>query len=207
MSLTLGIYDIFSYMLPGGLYLFIFFYAFGWVKDIQQAGSGFLEGILFLGSAYVIGVLFDPLAVKMWYYRFFAPRDLHFNALENLKQSNANLDIKFNEKQWAVIMSYITIHDGESSKVERYSTLKIMLRNISFGLLIFSVLQLILFFNNQLNLINIIICISSLLFSVVAGIEARKFDQWAISKTFETFVAQAIDPKSFVKVKTNKRKK
>ena len=207
MSLALGIYDVFSYMIPGGLYLFVFIYAAGWLKTIQQINVGIWQGILFLGVAYITGVLFDPLATKVWYYRFFALKDLHSAMLKKLKQNNPNLEISFDEKQWAVIMSYVAIRDGGEDHVERYSTLKIMLRNISFGLLIFATVQLVQFFVNQYNIWNILICISSFFFSIIAGIESRKFDQWAISKAFETFVAEAIDPKSFVKLKPKKRSK
>jgi len=198
MSLSLGIYDVFSYIIPGSIYLFVFLHLTHWARNFITSPIQLWHGILLVALSYLLGILLDPIAVFMW-YRFFTSKNLHLNELENIKKNNPNLEITFSEKQWAVLMSHSMLHYQNDSHIDRYATLKIMLRNVSFGLVILSGVYLILFFINHYSLINISICIASLLLSIIAGREAQKFDHWMIAKTFENFVAAAIDPKDFVK--------
>lgn len=75
MSISLGIYDIYSYMLPGSVYLLIIFRAFGLFDTIQQIEFDLAQLIAFLVLSFLAGVLFDPIATRFWYYRFFAQKD------------------------------------------------------------------------------------------------------------------------------------
>ena len=168
MSLTLGIYDVFSYMIPGSFYLFVLFHRTGWARNYIQGPIQFGEVILLLGLSYVTGILFDYLAVILW-YRFFAPQNIHLTELERLKQDNPNLNIDFSEKQWPVLMSYTTLHSKENNHVDRYATQKIMLRNISFGLIILSFIYLVLFFTNWYFVIDLMVCLIALFFPLIAG--------------------------------------
>ncbi len=206
MSLTLGIYDVFSYMIPGSFYLFVIFHQVSWARDYLQSPIQAGEIIVFLGLSYVTGIIFDYFAVTLW-YRFFAPKNLRLSELERLKRENPNLVINFSEKQWPVLMSYTTLYGKENNHVDRYASQKILLRNISFGLVVLSCIHLALFFVNQYTAINLTTSLIALLLSIVAGKNAQKFDHWAVSKTFENFVALAIDPKDFVKVKPKNKNK
>jgi hypothetical protein len=206
MSISLGIYDLFSYILPGSVYLFILIRALGFLDEIQRIEFGLAQLFAFFGLAYRVGLLLDPLATKLWYYKFFTSKDLKAKVLDQLKINNPNIEIDFTEKQQGVLLSKIHSNTKEVSAIDRYSTLKIMFRNVSFGLLLLSIVQLILFFLHQFGIIDLVISAISIIFSILAGIEARKFDQWATLRIFETFISLAIEPASLVKVKMSKRK-
>lgn len=207
MSLTLGIYDVFSYMLPGSVYLIIIFHQFNWAKNILQNQIQLGWIVAFLGLSYVTGILFDYLAVVLW-YRFFATKNLHLSELEKFKRNNPNLEIRFTDKQWAVLQSYASLHSNENTHTDRYATQKIMLRNISFGLLILTFIHLFLFFTNQYSELNLIVFLGAFFLSIISGKSAQKFDHWMVSKIYENFAALAIEPKDFVRtiVKSNKPK-
>jgi hypothetical protein len=193
-------------MIPGSFYLFVIFHQTRWAGVFLQSPIQAGEIIIFLGLSYITGIIFDYLAVILW-YRCFAPKNLHLTELERLKQDNPNLYIGFSEKQWPVLMSYTALHGKENNHVDRYATQKIMLRNISFGLIILSCIHLVLFFTNRYFILDLIVCLIALFFSLIAGKSAQKFDHWMVSKIFQNFIASAIDPKNFVKVKPETKKK
>ena len=84
MSIRIGLYDFFSYTLPGVLYSFAVVYFLVAVKIIQVDINTILMAakdqiILLLIFSYLLGMIMDPLS-KPW-YRLFAPVGLEkFNA-------------------------------------------------------------------------------------------------------------------------------
>jgi hypothetical protein len=73
MSITLEIYDVFSYAIPGVLYLFTFNEGLKLLRlpfvDISQSNNGYHFFLLALLS-YLVGHLFDYISHGIWYRRF-----------------------------------------------------------------------------------------------------------------------------------------
>ena len=74
MSITLEIYDVFSYAIPGILYLFTFNEGLRLLRlpfvDISQLNNNY-HLILLVLLSYLVGHLFDYISHYIWYRRFY----------------------------------------------------------------------------------------------------------------------------------------
>ncbi|MEN8447597.1 MAG: hypothetical protein ABG776_21560, partial [Cyanobacteria bacterium J06555_13] len=74
MGISLSLYDFFAHLVPGGVFLSAFLYAFqeSWLRSPAFAALTTAQ-LLCLGlAAYVLGYVIDPLAYR--WYGLFHPR-------------------------------------------------------------------------------------------------------------------------------------
>jgi hypothetical protein len=77
MSITIGIYDFFSYTVPGLIYLLVAYLALNLFSPIHIDLSSFSDALLWGGLvllvllSFLIGHIFDSLSHRLWYRLFY----------------------------------------------------------------------------------------------------------------------------------------
>ena len=141
----IGIYEFFAYTIPGIVYLCTgayFLYVFGRIQiDLQALADWSLATYaLFLLAAYIVGLLMDPVVKKIWYNKFFAPRDTSHKRGDTAEIVYATILNEFSTPKvhpqyWYSVLTYLHKENPETaSSLERFNASRIMLRNISFVL-------------------------------------------------------------------------
>jgi hypothetical protein len=168
MSINLGFYDFFSYLIPGLLYLYTF------NEFLRSIGQGFIKieswfqagqapawymFIPILIGAYLVGHLLDPVAQRLFKILIHIrnPKKAYAKALDNLKTQHPNLNIEFEPKDWALLFSFIRHRNLEMAHIlDKFNADAIMLVNISLGMFALLLIQLGIFFstNSLVHLIN-----------------------------------------------------
>jgi len=168
MSINLGFYDFFSYLIPGLLYLYVFneflrgtgqkFVDIGiWLQSGQAPSLTVFIPIL-IGS-YLVGHLLDPVAQRLFkiFYHIRNPKKVYAQALDDMKAHHPNLDIKFDPKDWNLLLNFIRHRNLEMAHIlDKFNADAIMLVNIALGLFSLTLIQAGMFFssNNWIYLIN-----------------------------------------------------
>ena len=200
MSVQLGIYDFFARIIPGGLYIIIavfFLNEIGLlVVDFYSISLSVIQLLVFTFAAYILGSIMDFLAVKMW-ARFFTPKstiELEWKRFKN----RYNLDAKLRAEDWTILFAYVKKEKTELAEtITKNSVTQVMLRNISFGLLLFAILLGALLVQN-FSIARLIYSIISFFFSIIAMNQSVKFRRWFYSSIFQAFVACSRKPSDFI---------
>lgn len=195
--IRISIYDFFAYTLPGSFYLAVIFYTGISLRftdfDFQRLSSiSTFQTIALAIIAYVIGIVFDP-AAKRWYW-LFKPKDLPEKVLTNFKKEHPLMDIKFKSNDWSIILAYLRSENQESGvEIERYNANNIMLRNISFGLIVLAAIELVRFFQTSFLIWHLVSFIGCLILSFVTIFESVKFARWFYLVIYETITAKSLN--------------
>ena len=197
MSISLGIYDFFAYIIPGVLYLFVFnesLRIFGlkfvnitlWVQSGQS--SSFLLLIPILIAAYVIGHIIDPLAYNFYHkfiYRLRHKKKIYEKQLQYLKEGFPKLNIRFDPRDWTILFTLLRERNIEITKViDKYQADSMMLRNIAFGTLLLTIAYFGKFFLT-FSWIDLAISLGVLIISLLAINKSNQFRTWFYSAIFE----------------------
>jgi hypothetical protein len=203
MNLRLGIYEIFSRIVPGGVYIVAtiqLLKILGVVTFDWQAINN-LSLIASLGlvvAAYILSEAVDRIAV-MW-FRIFRKNGFSTQCLNEFKQKHRDQwEINAEDKDWPVLLAFIRTKNLElADETERHNALSIMLRNVSLGVLFMSITTLIQYvssWNSSLVLISIILFVLSILLVR----DSVKFRRWFYYSIFETILAYRIDLEKIIK--------
>ena len=202
MNIRLGIYEIFSRIVPGGLYIFAVgqFLAVLGLLDIDLQDINNLSIISSIGAiiiAYILSEVFDRFAL-IW-FRIFGKRGISTRILASFKNKHQQQwELKFDDKDLPILIAYIRIRDLElAGEIERHNAISIMLRNISLGLLMITTNTVIIFANSR-NFTYLIAGLILFIFSIIIVRESIKFRQWFYSSIFETVVAYRLDLEKIV---------
>jgi len=187
MAITFGIYDFFSYTIPGLMYLVVFNQVLGLFKistitfDKLNANLGYtLLGIIF---AYIVGHLMDMIA-RRWFFLFYKDK-LQKRLIDRLKKNYPELKIDFDVQDLRVLFSFIRHHQLELAEaIEKTQVIKIMLQNISLALLLFGVQEMMFIFLNGFSISAVLLLIIAFAFSVFALNRSALFNDWFWSAIF-----------------------
>lgn len=143
MAISLSLYDFFAHLVPGSVFLIALLYAFqeSWLRSptLTALTTSQLLGLALI--AYILGYIVDPLGNR-WYrlFRRNVPKFGMSQAAANLIQKDhPNISINNNAMSWYVVLAYIKRRNlSMAQEIERLNVTHIMLRGISFGLLIFA---------------------------------------------------------------------
>ena len=208
MSIRLGIYDIFSRIVPGGFYLAtIIEFArianlidFDWttVKDLGVVPSLGLSLI-----AFVIGSAMDRMGFA--WHRLFRVNE---RILDEFKNEHTGWKIDFQDKDWAILRAYIYIHNPNvADEIERHNALSIMMRNISFGLVLLAVCEMIQLIKTNNWWFGLLVAVL-LFFSYQTGVQAKYMHDWFYRSIYETIIAYRLTLEERVKpVKISAKRK
>jgi len=201
VSIKLGVYDFFSYTLPGTIYLFIIIYLFSdrnldYIKFLFD-NSNFTLLLIFGLFAYLLGIMMHPLCLMIW-NRLFMRANLKEQALKNFRSSYGYEDF-FEGRHNSVCIARIRLNNVESAdRIDKHSANRIMLINLSFGLALASIIVLSEIILNGYSNHKIALLIAFGVLSALSLRQAKIFGVWYFSLLFETWAAfceeHQIDP-------------
>jgi hypothetical protein len=192
MSSRLGIYDIFSRIVPGGFYLGTFV-QFGIVLNLIKFDWAVLNDLSVLASlglalvTFVLGSAMDRAGFA--WQRLFRPPT---SVLDGFKREHEDWKIDFQEKDWAILRAYIYIHNlNVGDEVDRHNALSIMMRNISLGLALLGIAELMqLILTRDWRYAALVILLMFL--SYESGVLARNMRDWFYRSIYETIIAYGL---------------
>lgn len=152
MPFTLGFYDLFSYLIPGVLYLYVIneMVLFLNAHNILSIPTLVLPSETelryatiagFLVLAYLTGSLFEHLA--RWFVNGLIYRDKPSQTVLNkVKVRNSGVDIQFEAKDWHLLWTVVRQRNlAVSQTFDKYQADSIMFRNLSLIALFMAVLM------------------------------------------------------------------
>lgn len=197
MSIRVSIYDLFAYTIPGGIVLAIAIFV---THEYQVFSLNFVNlsllELLAIGIlAYLLGYFIDPIAKRVW-YRFFCSKNLHQATLNDFNKRHPDIEIPFQKADWYISFAYIKRNSVELvEELEHLKVTNIMLRNSSFGILLFGIVFMFEFISHDFLPIYIIASIICFVISVVLVKQAVTFQQWFYEGIFQSLVALTSEPK------------
>lgn len=198
MNLRLGIYEIFSRIIPGGLYIVVLvqllstlgIVKFSLLQVVNDLSLAMSIGLVVV--AYILGGAFDNLSLAL--FQIFKRKDLSAQRLEYFKKSyQDHWQIDFHDYDWHVLLALIRTKNLElASELDRHNALSIMLRNVSLGLL-FMVGNSVIRFIVSRETSNIFIALAMLVISMLVLRESVKFRGWFYDSIYQTVLAYRIN--------------
>jgi hypothetical protein len=179
VSITLGIYDVFSYAIPGILYLFTFNEGLKLLHlpfvDTSLFSNGYYLFLLAL-LAYLVGHLFDYISHDIWYRRFYRGKSEE-RAYSDFK-IRSGLKPDFEPHQWSMLLSVIRHNNMEVCNIiDKDKATSIMLRNVSFALFLLTIVLAISAFISTFSPVSLLGAIAALIGSFVSLRRGDVFNQ------------------------------
>lgn len=210
MSIPFSVFDFFSYTIPGMLYIFTINYLLGILKypsvDISRLNNEIGYALLGIVLAYAVGHLMETFAYR-WYWLFNKDKALH-EAFSRLKPNfaRAKLDISVEDRR--IVLSFLKHNDLELTVyIEKFSAICMMLHNLSLGLFLFALAQIIQIIINGFSAFPIVSSIGGLIFSYVAVKRSKLYNFWYWDGIFEQGLHYRKDIPELISSKISNTKK
>ena len=203
MNIRLGIYEIFSRIIPGAVYMaaiaqllsILGLLPFDWqaLNDVSLIAS---LGLVL--AAYVVGAALNPFSF-LWLFIIKRKGVSHESLAAFKEKYGDDWEFDFEDKHWPVLLALIRTKDLElASDIERQNAISIMMRNVSLGLawIMLNFAFSYLLFHNPLDFLAALFL---LVVSVLSLREATKFRRWFYDAVFETTLAYRLDLEKIIK--------
>ena len=181
MSFAFGFYEIFSYAIPGFVYIlvangFLQLLKFPHVKLGQvPATLGFI--VLTAILSYLAGHLVDPIAYR-WYLLFNRQKEDE-KAIASLKEQYPVLNFEFKASDRRTLYSFIKHKNlALAEYLTKFNAISMLLQNLSLGLALFTLTQAAYIFITGQALRYSLGTLLGLLFSFVAIKQSAQFKSW-----------------------------
>lgn len=190
MSLSLGVWDVFAYAVPGSLYLtFAAFIAarLGWVAigPVLHTPTLLLAGGIAV-SSYVLGLVTYPLGAVADRWLPGASRAAQARA-EFAERTPAARDRAFLQADMALLRAAVEIHDKDSSlEISRLGAVRIMIRNCSVPLAAASIACACTAIAGGNRILSVTSSLTMAAAAAAAIWQTRRFRHWWYMKTLET---------------------
>ena len=202
MNIQLGIYDVFSRIVPGAFYLFAVFefgravnlIKFDWLT-LKDIGLLPLLGLVLI--AYIVGVGMDR-AGSAW-QRIFKKGRPGAEILNAFKEEHkGRWKLAFEDVDWPILRAYIYIHDLDvANEIDRHNALGLMLQNLSLGLVLIAVSEGIQF-AATLNWGFLVLVAVLVILSWQMVIQAGTWREWFYRSIFEAVIAYRLNLEEIV---------
>ena len=198
MSVRIGIYDFFANMIPGVFYILVV--AFGLnlfgivdihlvqIKDISLIGF-----IILIAIGFIVGQILDWAGYK--WFCFFKDR----NSIERkvtfalFQQHYPWLEVTLRHEDWSLMLQAIKIQIPDATvEIEQQNALHIMLRNISLGLFLTSLIFFFAFFIVFPHIGNLAVAILALALSFLALDRSFHRRRWFYIGIYEAFTTNLL---------------
>lgn len=188
MSFALGFYEIFSYAIPGFLYILIAnsylqLFKLPYLKVGELPGNfGFV--VLMAILSYVVGHLVDPIAYR-WYQLI---NRIHADekVVTEIKGKYPELNVGFGADDRRLLYSFIKHNNlALAEYLDKFNAISILLQNLSLGLFLFALTQVAYIFITNQFLGYGIGALLGLAFSFVAIKRSALFKGWYSHGIFE----------------------
>lgn len=188
MSITFGIYDFFSYTVPGLLYILVANQALIFLNlpsiDLENLSANYGSALLWVVISYVIGQLMDSFAIQLYYFanKFSAET----KAMKDFKEKLKSLPVEFTINDRKTLFSVIRHNNLDLALyIDNFKAVSFMLNNISLGLLLLSLEKLFEMAVGGFSFYLLVIIVLSLLFSYVAITRSALFNEWHWSAVYQ----------------------
>jgi hypothetical protein len=172
----------------------------------QLISSSVIVILPIVACAYVLGHLMDVITNRVFFRTIRKLRNRSKNtfpaaakALEIQKEAHPNLTIQYDEKDWFLLFNLIAQRNINLSQyIDKYGADSLMLRNISLGSFLLSILQFISY-TDAPSSISLLIAISALVFSIIAYSQSEDIRTWYFSSIFEASLEYGLSLEEVVK--------
>ncbi len=207
MPISLGIYDFFAFTIPGGITTTAIIYLLlrlGMKIDLSDVSI--VEFILLVAVAYLMGYATDFLARKTLGLVLYK-KSVFDSVVEEFNRRNPGYKVLSNKLDWYVSFAFIKKHDfAVAQEIDKLNVQNIMLKNASFGFLLFAVIFAFEFFVNRFNPIYGISSLICLILVFILARESKKYARWFFEAICQTLVALSVPPDELVEVMHPKEK-
>jgi len=208
MSIKLGIYDFFAYMIPGGIaiaaFLFILINHFGLIVDYTQLSATHI--LLFGILSYLCGYVVDAVSGRIW-LNFFYPKNHFEKTINEFNERNPFIKVSLKTMDWYIVFTYIKKQSIEiADTIDKLNAQSKMLKNSGFGSLIFSIILLVEFFYSNYQINNLLLSIACLVIAIILAKQAVKFRTWFYVSIYQSYVGLIAEP-DFLPVKLLSKQK
>jgi len=188
MNLNLGLYDIFSNIVPGFMYLLVL-YEFSKITKIQMPFTQMPEGlslvVVLTLVAYILGHLLNSISYHYWYRRFESYSKTRRRVLDTLKAEFPDLKIQFDSDDADMLLSIIQHNNFSISEtLERLRANGIMMRNLSLGFALLAVVSTISLVLNWFRIEYLVSIVGWIFCSVLSLRKAIDFTRWFFRDIF-----------------------
>ncbi len=201
LSISVGVYDLFSYTIPGLLYLYV-------INEIVKAlGLPYLKYsdvsdataiALVIIVSFVLGHVMDFAADK--WKDLGEKKKVSLLAIEGLKRNYPDIDIKFQPNERGVLFAVIRRNDEDiTATIDRNKAISILFQNLSFGLLLYTVFQLINMLMLGFSSVKFALFIGSIILSLVLRKRGKTFNLWFNSLIFEVALTYGTSTQEILK--------
>jgi len=191
MSIRVGVYEVFAYTIPGGLYMIVLAYLIlpylGISVDFRTIDLDFASVVIFAVASFCLGLILNAVCRQTW-YRLFHIENTEEVELVAFKKLHPELTIHFSAHDWPTLIAYLRKEGTDiGPAVDQIRALHTMLRNIGFGLAILS--GAILIRNPPIRPNVVVVSGLVLALSIIASRESVKYRRWFYSALYETIIA------------------
>lgn len=199
MSIAIGLYDLFSYLIPGVLYLLLindFLRSTGWryieLANLHISGDSApgIFAVVAIGlGAYVTGHIFEAfrsVLLDNWLYHGAPDR-----AMTKIRRrlSHSNIEVNFHFDDWSIYQEGLKVRNGNLvGDSERYKADALMMRNFSFAGFLYGLLQVVQFSQRIDHWYHLVLFVLGIVVGFLAYRRARRFDEWY----YRTIYTQAL---------------
>jgi len=188
MSFALGFYEIFSYAIPGFLYILV---ANGFLQlfklphmDLKQTPGtlGFVALVAIL--SYIVGHLADPIAYR--WYLLFNGKKADEKAIAGIKGKFPEANLEFEATDRRLLYSFIKHKNlALAEYLDKFNAIGILLQNLSLGLFLFALTQIAYMFLAGQVLRYSLGALLGLAFSFIAIKRSALYKSWYTLGIFE----------------------
>lgn len=193
MSVTMGIYDFFAYVVPGLIYLFLlndFSSRMGWVSfDLMQVNSQISIGTIGVVAlaAYIAGNVFDIFA--HWFcFGLLTRKNMSETVLQEFKEQSPELNVAYRPKDYHLLFVLLRArHPTFTQTIDRFEANSILLKNVSFASLLFAVIRLpdvVIRFSTA----NLALFLASLVICWLAFRASKNYHTWFFLDVFQASI-------------------
>ncbi len=219
MSIAIEIYDFFSYLIPGTLYIFVFnefLRVVGWkyinIQNWFQPGQApdFVMLVPLLVVGYLVGNLLDPISHDLFrkpIYQFRDKRRVYKRVLDDLNNQYPDLKIQFKPKDWDVLFNVIRQRNLEMAHIlDKFNASNLMFANVSFGMFLLTIIQVVAFFLER-NLVNLYNATGFLVLCSLALYSSNQYRAWFFKGIFVSALEYGKSVKEVVEHKEDAQNK
>lgn len=186
MSFSLGLYDVFANIVPGLLYFYVFnegLRLLGWQSIDLTKVNTIGQALIVIVVSFVLGNIIGSLTFRYW-YKLFYRRHFAEATLERLRRRHPDLKFEFKPDDGEIIFVVIKHHNKLlAEKIETTRVNSIMMRNVSFGIFLYSLLSIFLFFS-QRDVLYLGASVITVIFSGLSLRRAAVMDRWFFQDVF-----------------------
>ena len=208
MSIKLGLYDFFTNIIPGFLFLFVISELgklLGLQTGILSDTSDISQLSVFVIAAFIIGHTLNLITFP-WYRMFVRKHDGQI-ALDKVQKLYPDLPISFNHDDIGIIRTILRDNDEKQSEhIESLHVNAMFARNISFGMFLLAIVKLLIFIKDKSSY-DLLLSIGAAVLFPMAILRARDFYRWFYREIFLGAIKYGFSVKQILKFIHAKEKK